>query len=564
MKIRTLVWELCLAAGILLIGLGVYGTRQINQLSRTVNQGAAQEGAKHFQVLLSTERRAIESYVYDLTWWDDMVEFTQTRDTDFADDNIGEVLELYGLESATIFDHNFKPIYSARTGRSPELNQFGRHTKAIKTAFKSTRTVHFFATTAQGVIEFFGASIHPSHDDDRLTEPSGYMMVARPWNNELIDRIEQLSQSDLIFERPFLQPLGSDPAENNCHFRVPLLDEYDRPVSMLKINQNISFIRTHQILARKYLTLFLGLYALLGLGLLTGIYVWILRPLKRISQCLQQDSIAPIEGLTHYHELSEMKDAISTRLRQAVELEKAKADADRANKSKSQFLRNLSHEFKTPLNGVFGARQMLEMTDLSEEQREYIGIINECGSNLDQLINELLLLTRLENGSFESEEAPLHLNKIIDALTEFSANKAIENELKFESVRPDNTPVLLLGDASSAQKIVYQLLRNAFKFTHAGKVSLLTEVIRDDAQSLLLRFSVIDTGIGIAADQKEAIMDTFTQADESDTRRYAGLGLGLALASALTAKLNGDISFYSEEGKGSTFMVELPFRKISA
>lgn len=562
MKIRTRVWGLCLSSAALLIALGLFGVYQINQLAQTVNRGAEEEGKSHFQVLLTTERRSIESYITDLTWWDDMVEFTETQNPDFGDENIKESLQTYGLDAGAVFTPDFNLFYSADTRGVSSLGTFNRQLKMLIDGFKSAHQIHFFASSPEGIIELFGGAIYPSDDSDRKSEPRGYFVVARPWDDAQVKIIETISQCDVALERPFREYKDPSSALDNCHFRIPLMSIHGNPIGMLNINQNIPYIRRHQELSKKYLSLFICLSALLGVILLAGMYRWVLYPLKRISRCLQDNTTEPLLKLTRYSELSEMKTAIELRLNQSIELKIAKEEAEKANLSKSQFLRNLSHEFKTPLNGVFGAQQMLETTELTDEQLEYTKIINDCGENLNQLINELLALTQLENATFELDEHPFSPHTLFQELAHFSQQKAEGTGICFVYA-PAKMPSVLLGDESCAHKIIQQLLRNAFKFTQTGEIALQIESI-EEAKTLILRISVSDTGIGVPDDKKAQIMHNFTQADESDSRQYAGLGIGLALASAMTVKMHGQISFTSEEGLGSTFTVELPFRKVTA
>jgi PAS domain S-box-containing protein len=244
------------------------------------------------------------------------------------------------------------------------------------------------------------------------------------------------------------------------------------------------------------------------------------------------------------------------RQRAEEDLQRAKASAEFANRAKSEFLTTMSHEMRTPMNALLGMADLLSETSLQEEQREYVRIFQKAGANLLDLINDILDLAKVESGHFELESIGFDLRSLLEKIMEMMASKAQERGLQLTLEILPGLPLGLVGDPHRLRQILVNLVGNALKFTEQGSVTLRVE---PEPVAGWLRFNVVDTGIGIAADKAEMIFDSFTQADSSTTRRYGGTGLGLAISRGLAELMGGRIGCTSEEGKGSTFFLAAPF-----
>ena len=238
---------------------------------------------------------------------------------------------------------------------------------------------------------------------------------------------------------------------------------------------------------------------------------------------------------------------------------KALGAAEAANRAKSEFLANMSHEIRTPLNGVTGVAAVLGRTPLSAAQREMVGVIEASARTLETLLGDVLELARLEAGKAELAADPFHLDAALREVAGAFEARAQEKGLQFRATISPAAQAQVLGDAARLRRILSNLLSNAVKFTDQGRVSLNVEA-EPLGDTLRLRLSVIDTGVGFDAETGGRLFKRFEQADGSSTRRFGGAGLGLAISRSLAQAMGGDLSASSTPGKGAvfTFEVELP------
>ncbi len=240
----------------------------------------------------------------------------------------------------------------------------------------------------------------------------------------------------------------------------------------------------------------------------------------------------------------------------------AKEMAEATNRTKNELLAALSHELRTPLNGVMGGAQLLEMTELSAEQDEYLQMVKISAINELALVNDLLDLAGLEATCVKIEAQPFILRQSIALSVAFHRSALEERGLSFTSDLSDSLNQVVSGDSQRLTQIVNNLLSNAIKFTLQGDVTLAAKTSMEEDGKLLLQLRVSDTGIGIAPQDLDRIFQPFVQADMSNTRKFGGTGLGLAICSRLVERMGGSIQVESQPGVGSCFTLLLPLTPV--
>jgi len=245
------------------------------------------------------------------------------------------------------------------------------------------------------------------------------------------------------------------------------------------------------------------------------------------------------------------------------ELEAALAAAREATLTKIRFLANMSHEIRTPINGLLGMADFLLGTELNPEQREYAETMQRSAGSLTSLINDILDFSSIETKTLRLDRAAFSLGSAIEQIAAEFAPQVRAKGIDFASSIASGVPDAVLGDARRLRQVLANLLGNALKFTERGRIELAVELVSQTRDESKLRFTVIDTGIGIPVGDRDRLFETFTQADDSNTRKYGGTGLGLALSKQLVELLGGTIGVEGDPGAGSRFWFTARFATAS-
>lgn len=270
----------------------------------------------------------------------------------------------------------------------------------------------------------------------------------------------------------------------------------------------------------------------------------------RASEHREKDksTVVLLSNVTQYRELE-------ASLRSAID------DAKKASQAKSEFLAKMSHEIRTPMNGVIGMADLLSRTDLEDRQQKFVQTIKVSANSLLNVINDVLDFSKIDAGQLELQKETFLLQSIVDDVVQMlkplADSKGHELSYDITSV----VPKTVVGDPGRVRQILVNLLGNAVKFTDAGNVSVDVSLDSYDSKSTIIRFQVIDSGIGISPKDQKKLFRAFEQADNSSTRRHGGTGLGLAISRELATLMDGEIGVRSELGRGSTFWFTAKFER---
>ena len=276
---------------------------------------------------------------------------------------------------------------------------------------------------------------------------------------------------------------------------------------------------------------------------------------------LFEDTLKDIETVLSLEQQEELKSIIERRDTKEIYAFLVKTIKD-ANETKDLFLANMSHEIRTPLNGIVGFTQLLKYTEMSEEQEEFIGVIENSSDNLLTIVNDILDLSKIKAEKIELENISFNPVEKFESSVESYAARAAEKNVEFSIFVDPELPTSMRGDPTKVSQVLVNLISNAIKFTEeSGKVDVLIAKVAESENYTSISFSITDTGIGITEDQQKKIFEAFSQADISTSRKFGGTGLGLAISAKFVNLMGGKLEVRSEQNKGSTFYFTLNFEK---
>ncbi|RRS30300.1 MAG: hypothetical protein P794_07565 [Epsilonproteobacteria bacterium (ex Lamellibrachia satsuma)] len=276
---------------------------------------------------------------------------------------------------------------------------------------------------------------------------------------------------------------------------------------------------------------------------------------------LFEDTLRDIENVLNLEQQKELKALIDNR--EINQIYKFLTNTIReANQAKDLFLANMSHEIRTPLNGIVGFTQVLKSTPLTEEQKEFVTVIEHSSDNLLTIVNDILDLSKIKADKIELESIAFDPVEKFESSIESYAARAAEKDIELGVYLDPELPTEVVGDPTKISQVIVNLISNAIKFTPSnGTVDVRIEKLSESKEDATVKFSVADSGIGITEEQRSKIFDAFSQADVSTSRKFGGTGLGLAISGKLVSFMGGKLDIESVEGEGSTFFFTLKLEK---
>ncbi len=502
---------------------------------------------------------------YDYGLWDGMVELAKRPNPSWAKENLGEVLYWFDLDALWIVGLDGTITYS-------DINGCARHlpdttfSETLLSKLYHNRHVDFYTLAGDSLILIQGATIHATIDEERKSEPAGYLFVAKCWDSEIIDLLDKLTWSEINL-RPMEFGCPGQVASLKMNHMIPYKHWTGDIIACLEFSKRIDFadIMRTNALRIGIIMVWFAVFSLLLLSVL--LYYWVGKPLDLIADVVKSNNRGKISLLKKSSsEFKKIGLLIEDFLQQKEELKIAKEKAEETDRLKSAFLANVSHEIRTPMSGVTGFAELLQKDDLTDEQRmHYTNVIISSGQHLLHLIDDVLDLSVIESGqvklinkTFDLEQLMLETHMFFlenDNIQEKQLNLSLQYELN--KYHGNYT-----GDRKRIKQVLYNLLTNALKFTMQGDVVFGCRKEKEDE----ILFFVQDTGPGIPEKYHSFIFDRFTQIHTTyyqDVKRQ-GTGLGLAICRGLVNFMGGRIWVESVEGLSSTFFFTLPVNPESS
>ena len=502
---------------------------------------------------------------YDYGLWDGMVELANHPNPSWAKENLGQVLYWFDLDALWVMGLDGTITHSEITGCARYLPDT-TFSETLLSKLYHEKYVDFYTLAGDSLILIQGATIHATGDEERETEPSGYLFMAKCWDHEIIDFLDKLTWSEVSL-RPFEYGYPGQAESLTKNQLIPYKHWNGEIIACLEFSKRIDFadlLRTNTI----RIIIIMVWFAIFGLLLLSVLlYYWVGKPLDIIADVIGNHNTRNIPALKKSgNEFRRIGFLIENFLQQKEELKIAKEKAEETDRLKTAFLANVSHEIRTPMSGITGFAELLQKDDLTDEQRKhYTDVIISSGQHLLHLIDDVLDLSVIESGQVKLVNKTFDLEQLmLETHMFFKRNDNIkEKQLNFSVQCESNEQIArFTGDRKRIKQVVDNLLTNALKFTEQGDVVFGCRKEKKDE----ILFFVKDTGPGIPEKYYQFIFDRFTQIHNvyyQDGKRQ-GTGLGLAICRGLVNFMGGRIWVESVEGSGSTFFFTLPLNPESS
>lgn len=524
---------------------------------RDIRQKSIVEFDKEVNSLLTLNSEPFLSIVSDVGCWDELVDFVQTKNQNWFEQALGSSLNVYKVDYLAVYDLKGNLLESKSV---PKIisNQF--ITKEVFEKFGILKTAKFYCNSPEGIVEVFISTIHPTNDPLRnKTAPHGYFIIAKLMDINYFERLEKISGASIYLVNPNTKiNIQNDKIEAAYQLR----NWSNNAISKLKFSRkfNVDFKAAKNLFNIILLAFIINLLASLWF-----LRKWVYKPLLLIKGALESGNKRDIETLKNASgDFGHIGELFSENIKQRNQLIEAKIKAEESDRLKSSFLTNLSHEIRTPMNAVLGFSDLLKDNTVDDNTKQnYIKIINQSGTNLISIIDDLIEMSKIDANQITPNLTSINLDDFLNGIYH-SVKITIPKSKNLQLIYKRNQKPLeynIVTDEIKLRQVIINLISNAIKFTENGEVNFGYEI--DDAQKNI-KFKVKDTGIGIDEKNHNLIFDRFRRVDGDYSVKVGGLGLGLAISKSYVEMLGGTISLEkSVLGKGSEFWFTIPFN-ISA
>jgi signal transduction histidine kinase/CheY-like chemotaxis protein len=557
---------------------GVFGWCAYERyVAARVTEKSAADTESLVAAIVDLEGSALNSFVTDYSFWDELVDFAASRDQAWSEKNLDPSIATFKISGVWVFDKNRELVYTVPESAGATVTRCPLEPSLLGALFTDSPFRHFFVRGDFGVMEIRGATLHRQDDAERKGNGLGFLIAGRVLSEEYVAHIASITQSSMrLIDPAAFAPAVTRTNEEGPRFLWPVRSWDNSVVASMEIARRDP-IRALIAEATGRATVIAGSLVVVVLALFSwGVVRWVSRPLRVVSAALRQESSANLAELggertefgaiaqlieRAFRERAELEREVAERKAMEIELKKARDRAERLAAAKASFLANMSHEIRTPMNGIIGMADLLAAGQLGPDEADKLATIRSSADSLLTIINDILDLSKIEAGKLRIEVADFNLRRAFEDVARLLSAKASDKGIELNALVPPGVPEDLRGDAVRVRQILINLVGNAVKFTEKGEVTMEAALVRSTETQVVIRLSVKDTGVGIPDNRQSAVFDSFVQADDSTTRRFGGTGLGLTICRDLAGLLGGKIWLQSTVGRGSQFFVELPFER---
>ncbi len=501
--------------------------------------------------ILNLDSKPISVAINNDSNWDEFVDFTKSKDVIWYNDNVANELNIYNVDYLGVYDEKANFIIHTASSKIKSIDFIP---KTVMTQLKKSGLNKFYLKIPEGVVEVFGASIHPSYDVlKNKTKSEGYFFVVRLIDKSFLNNLESLTNSEINFIE------GDKKIELQDHFissTIPLKSYNGSEISRLY------FKRYTPIYFEKLISILFFIIIAFVINLILNLILtrkWVYYPLELVTRILQNGNRLAIQQLkSTTGEFKQIGILFEENNKQKKELIEAKIKAEESDRLKSSFLANLSHEIRTPMNAINGFTDLIINTKLSKEEKlEYLKVIESSGHNLVSIIDDLIEMSKIESNQIKPNYSSVNLDSCISELYETIKITIPKNKkIDFKILKNTNpTEHLIKVDEVKLKQVLVNLVNNAIKFTEKGHVAFGYEVDKYNAKII---FRIEDTGMGIDENNHKYIFDRFKRVESDVSIKVGGLGLGLAISKAYVEMMGGEITVESKVEKGSVFTFSIP------
>ncbi|NHN25024.1 response regulator [Flavobacterium jejuense] len=540
---------LIVSIGFLLLfaSLFYYNQKQEKEFYTTSSSGLERE----INGLIDLNSDSYISLINEITYWDDLVDFVQTKDIEWFDNSVVYLIDSYKVDYIDVYTMEEEFVSKASTTK---INSKNFIPKEVFPKLKNEKLIKFYTKIPEGIVAVYGATIHSSIDPFKnKTAPQGYFFIAKLLDEKYFLNIHNVSSASVVFYDP-----EKKISKKSIYYIKDLKNIKGEKIASLFFEREakVDFTNTRNIL---YIML-----VAFCISILIFLYYakkWAQKPIRLIKEVLEKGNMSAIDSLKSIRgEFRHIGKLFEQNYNQKIQLEKTKKKAEESDKLKSAFLMNLSHEIRTPMNAIMGFSDLLLKKNLNDtEKDEYLKIIQISGRNLIDIIDDLVEMSKIDSDLIEPKYSSIDLNNMIHATFEsIKVTVPSYKNIDFKLIGPKRISKRnVITDVVKLSQVITNLLTNAIKFTDEGFIVLDYHL---DLKNSIIHFSVKDSGKGIPDDLQEKIFSRFNKVDFISDRDNKGLGLGLAISKAYIEMLGGTISLKSELGVGSTFTFSIPFQ----